>query len=815
MPNAPLPDVSAEKLSVLLGEIVDFALAITDAEFGNIQLVEPETGNLKIRAQRGFPDWWVDYWNNAGMGQGSCHAASRHIDRTIIDDVERSEVFAGTPGLEVQLRAGVRACQSTPIVSRSGTLLGMFSTHWTKPCCPDQRTLMLLDRLALQASHIIELAQTEAALERTNAMFRSSEARYRTLVEQAVDGIFLADPSGRYIDVNDAGAAMLGYTREDICKLSVKDVLHPEELARLPEQFAELASGAIVTSEWKFRRRDNSTFTGELVGRLLPDGRLLGVLRDVTVRRQAENAVMSAKLEAEKANAAKSHFLAAASHDLRQPLAALTLYVDTLKIQIEPRHQPLLGSMRDCITNLGELLSDLLDISKLDAGVVTPTISSFSVGSLFETLAPVHLPVARKKKLRLRFVASRRTAQTDLVLFRRMLGNLIDNAIRCTDAGGVLVGCRRRQGKMWVEVWDSGIGIPDDKTEEIFEDFKQLDDGRRTRGSGLGLAIVARTAALLGLQVRVRSRHGAGSLFAIELPPGEDLVPASVEARQKDQRKLCVALVEDNVAVRMAMTSALESTGHEVIAVECGSDLNDACYGRLPDIVLTDYRLANGETGLDVIAIARRLFGENLPALVITGETGTEFMRTMAERGVEVVHKPVELDDLIARLLEMTGNSKQSDGLTHAQVALLEAKDLDGIVQVAKRAARRITGADGACFVLREDGMCHYLDEDAIGPLWKGQRFPMSTCISGWVMEHREPAAIEDIYLDARIPLEAYRKTFVHSLLAVPLGTVQPSGALVVYWSIKRPPTAQEKQELLSLADMTAAAMNRVEQPVV
>jgi CheY-like chemotaxis protein len=296
----------------------------------------------------------------------------------------------------------------------------------------------------------------------------------------------------------------------------------------------------------------------------------------------------------------------------------------------------------------------LLDLSKLDAGVVTPNLSIFPIAEMLATLVSVHAPEARLKGLRLRCVPSRLSVHSDTVLFRRMLGNLIANAIRYTERGGVLIGCRRRQGKTWVEVWDSGIGIAEHQTQEIFEEFRQLGDAARNRGSGLGLAIVAKTAALLGLEVAVRSWPGRGSVFAIELPvptapPIEPETPM-FEERAWTCRALCIALVEDNLIVRQALAYALQDIGHQVLAAASGAELQAQLDSLRPDVIITDYRLAAGETGFDVIATVRAALGDDLPAILITGDTDPDLMRSMVDRGIIVLHKPVQIETLAACL---------------------------------------------------------------------------------------------------------------------------------------------------------------------
>lgn len=386
-------------------------------------------------------------------------------------------------------------------------------------------------------------------------------------------------------------------------------------------------------------------------------GNIVVAHENITERKNAEDAAKFAQREAERANDAKSRFLAAASHDLRQPLSALGIYVGVLKNKVAPVDAPLLNNMAKCVDSLSELLTDLLDISKLDAGVVTPVTSEFSVADLLASMLAVHEPEALLKGLRLRAVASSLHARTDPVLFRRIIGNLIANAVRYTERGGVLIGCRRHQGKHWIEVWDSGIGIPEEMIADVFEEFRQLDNEARNRGSGLGLAIVAKSAALLGLEIRVCSRAGKGSMFALELPLGERS-KAVIELKQ-ELRPLHVALVDDNTQILHAMVFALEEIGgHRITAATSGAALFAQLGTQSPDIVVSDFRLGQGQTGFDVIKNARALFGNDLPALLITGDTDPMLIRSMADRGIIVQHKPLDIETLQACIAQATSGHK-------------------------------------------------------------------------------------------------------------------------------------------------------------
>lgn len=373
---------------------------------------------------------------------------------------------------------------------------------------------------------------------------------------------------------------------------------------------------------------------------------------DITASYNAAAELKRAHKEAERANQAKSRFLAAASHDLRQPLTALALYVATLDQVLGTEHPRLLQNMTDCVLNLSKLLTDLLDLSKLEAGIVTPVLRDFAIDTVINRVVATQAPLAQLKGLRLHHASRSLFVRTDPALLERLILNLISNAVRYTERGGILVGYRRRNGKTWLEVWDTGIGIPAHLTDEVFEEFRQIGDRCEDGGSGLGLAIVARTAALLNLQIRVQSREGKGSMFAIELPPGR--AHRIVDHSQPERRNLRIALVDDNQQVLDALDYSLSSVGHEVIAATSGASLAEGLAGEAPDVVISDYRLSRNETGMDVIDNCKRQFGDTLPAVLVTGDTDPQVLRTMNNRGIVVQHKPLQLESLLDCLARLT-----------------------------------------------------------------------------------------------------------------------------------------------------------------
>ncbi len=375
---------------------------------------------------------------------------------------------------------------------------------------------------------------------------------------------------------------------------------------------------------------------------------------DISARKWAEASLQQARLAAERANNAKSRLLAAVSHDLRQPLSALGLYVGLLEHRCDGGEAMLIRSMKDCVASLSALLTDVINLSKLESGVLQPTVRDFPVDELLARVVSVNAAEAMLKRLALRRAAcpANLCARTDPVLFARILDNLVSNAVRYTESGAVLVGCRRFGGKRWVEVWDSGVGIAEHSLQEIFDEYRQLDNADRIHGSGLGLAIVEKLARLLGLQIRVASRPGRGSMFAVELPPGRATHAAGLAP--PPLRKLRVALVEDNPDACRRIGDALREVGHRVLIAPGGAELLALLDGSAPDVVVADYRLRREESGFEAIETVRKAYGEHLPAVILADHIQPGIMRSMADRGIVVQRKPAELERLVLSIAQLT-----------------------------------------------------------------------------------------------------------------------------------------------------------------
>jgi signal transduction histidine kinase len=364
------------------------------------------------------------------------------------------------------------------------------------------------------------------------------------------------------------------------------------------------------------------------------------------------------------ANLAKSRFLAAASHDLRQPLHALNLFLDQRRGETDQVERSRLDSQIDtAVAAMNELFNSLLDISKLDAGVLAPSISEFPVDYLLKRIETTFGAAARENGLRLRVVSSRAWIRSDFILLERILLNLVSNAVRYTERGGVVVGCRHRNGRLRIDVCDSGIGIPEDQRRNIFGEFYQLDGGEKDRrgGLGLGLAIVERLCGILDHPIELASSVGRGSRFSVlvpSAPAGTAEAPLDMPRALVDsERGKLVMVIDDDELVRDGTRGLLKSWGCLVVTAESEdaamAQLADP--GRRPDVIISDYHLAQGKAGFELIDRLRRACGTQIPAFLISGDTAPERLREASASGYYLLHKPVlpiTLRSVVSQLLK-------------------------------------------------------------------------------------------------------------------------------------------------------------------
>ncbi|MFD1561904.1 ATP-binding protein [Paraburkholderia silviterrae] len=383
----------------------------------------------------------------------------------------------------------------------------------------------------------------------------------------------------------------------------------------------------------------------------------IGLIRQLTEEKE----------RAELANRSKSQFLAAASHDLRQPTHALGLYIATLRALTDApviervALRDIAERLRTALKGMSQLLNVLLDISRLDAGVIEVEPSRFPLQQELDALENQFLHAASAKNLTLRIRPTDIWLDTDAVLLHNVLTNLVSNAVRYTSQGGILVACRRRRANVEIQVFDTGVGVASDQLPNIFREFYQVGNAARDReqGLGLGLAIVQRTAALLGANILVRSMPGRGSIFSVTLPAAEDVAPSAarvetppVQAAAGHARKT-ILIVDDDRDVLVGTQTLLRAWGHTVVAAQ---SLEQAiavagAQGSALQLVVTDFRLARRVTGVDVIRAVSEAIGRAIPAIIITGDTSAEGISAASSSGYRILHKPLDPHEM-QRLIE-------------------------------------------------------------------------------------------------------------------------------------------------------------------
>jgi two-component system CheB/CheR fusion protein len=403
------------------------------------------------------------------------------------------------------------------------------------------------------------------------------------------------------------------------------------------------------------------------VRRILPyrtqDQRVEGVVitfADITERRHTADALETAERQAQLATVAKSRFLAAASHDLRQPLQTLALLQGLLAKTVEgEKARKLVARFDETLGAMSGMLNTLLDINQIEAGTVHADIVRFPIDDLLERLRDEFTYLAEAQRLVLHVVSCGVSVESDPRLLEQMIRNLLSNALKYTRHGKVLLGCRRHDGMVSIEIWDTGIGIPPGELRAIFDEYHQVDNPARERGRGLGLglSIVQRLGKLLGHNVRVRSHLGKGSLFAIDivLPPTD---PATVSRHLRDSkdrgnveavgRTGAILVIEDDPEVRELLELFLQDEGHRAATAPNGAmALELVARGTIrPDLILADYNLPDRMNGLEVTAKLREQLRHQIPAIILTGDTSTGTLRDIASHDCAQLNKPVKLKEL-------------------------------------------------------------------------------------------------------------------------------------------------------------------------
>jgi len=377
-----------------------------------------------------------------------------------------------------------------------------------------------------------------------------------------------------------------------------------------------------------------------------------------------ERKVVERTHELELANTAKSRFFAMASHDLRQPLHALGLFVAQLRMPLKSKERAKMVERIDAaVGEMDEMFDSLLDVSKLDAGVITPKITEFPVARLLQKIERTFDQAAREKGLRLRVMQNGAWVRSDPMLLERIVRNLVSNAVRYTSRGGIVVGCRRHGEMLRIETWDSGAGIPEDQKQNIFGEFVQLPASERNRdgGLGLGLAIVDRLCLLLNLQIDLASTVGRGSRFTIVVPMADERVASPEGVKSAHPAGFAVKgkiilVIDDAPIVREGTSGLLGKWGYSVLTAGSGEAalIQLAERQQRPDLIISDYHLGDGKTGIEAIARLRETFNMPIPAFLISGDTDPQRLREARAAHYHLLHKPVRpmaLRNMLRRFL--------------------------------------------------------------------------------------------------------------------------------------------------------------------
>ena len=493
----------------------------------------------------------------------------------------------------------------------------------------------------------------------------------RSALDSAPDAMVITDEQGIIRHANRQVTVLFGFPHEQIVGERIEILLPERFRARhLAHRQSYMSSVRVrpmgVGLDLFGLRQDGSEFPVEISLSPIEQGErvlVAAAIRDVTDRKHVEAELIVARQSAERAresadraNQAKSRFLATASHDLRQPLQTLSLLNGVLRRSIvETDAQEVLGQQDQAIGAMARLLNALLDISKLESGAVTPDVTDFTVRSLFEELRVEFSSLAASKGLTFNVISSEDSVHSDRSLVEQILKNLLSNAIKYTRQGWVALRCLREPSSVRIEVLDTGVGIPQDQQRYIYDEFYQIDvpTNRAREGYGLGLSIVRRLVTLLDLKLEVHSEVGKGSLFALSLPVGHAVAGATALERgqlapRATRGAAHILLVEDDASVRDATRMLLKGEGYKVTAVASLAEaLAQASRDAAPELIVTDYHLKDGETGMQVIVALREKLGVPLGAVLITGDTSAAVHELRLDAKLRLASKPMKAEELL------------------------------------------------------------------------------------------------------------------------------------------------------------------------
>ena len=505
-----------------------------------------------------------------------------------------------------------------------------------------------------------------------------SEAYFRHLLESAPDAMITIDDQGKIAIVNGQAVEMFGYDRESLLgqpiELLLPDRLHEAHVAHRQKflsvpRLRPMGAGMPLLA----KRRDGSEFPVEISLSPIESraGRFVSsVIRDVTERKRMEGEIIAARQAAERANKANSAFLAAASHDLRQPVQALSLLNGALRRTVsDERALQMVESQEHSLTAMTNLLNSLLDISRLDAGAVKPQLEVFPIQRLIDRLSDEFARQAQHTGLEFSASSCPAVINSDPNLLAEVIQNLVSNAIRYTDKGSVQLDCVEQDGQCVIKVTDTGIGIPEDQLDEIFREFHQCKaPGASKEGFGLGLAIVKRLSDLLSLTIKVESDIGRGSCFSVSMPAVQEEAAAEdvddvADTELQEAASGLVILIEDDVHVANAWGLLLEADGYRVATAESASEAHALLnyVDETPALLISDFHLLDGSTGVEAVSVIRDYYDMPIPAFIVSGDTSKVVKDARLLDNCTLMCKPIDTNRLLsaARIAVASGRVPQ------------------------------------------------------------------------------------------------------------------------------------------------------------
>jgi len=651
-------------------------------------------------------DLFVGTLSNAGLVEGRRHHSGHTVDdlttllqrfmgyRRTVDSL--NQLARQQPQLDLHKDAPINALLIHHCERTLSGIIGASSARVVVETSLNDKAVHLGDMVSIVGEAAKAVSFNRGLLQATI----DNVSQGITVIDQDLNLVMW---NQRYLELFDfpEGVVTVGTPVKEIIRLSALQgeygQIDPAKI--VADRLSMIAKGEQHRS---IRYRQNGTVI-EVRGNAMPDGGYVNTYTDISEQHAAETALRSsqdellqaneslelrveertqtlskvnqeleqARAQADASHQSKTRFLAAASHDLLQPLNAAKLFSTALSqrqatLQQDPQSVELSTHLDASLTNAEQLISDLIEVSKLDGGSLKPNQKHFKVAPLLDQLASEFNVLCQNKHLTFSLKCSRSTLFSDPAMLRRVLQNFLTNAIRYTAKGKVVLGCRRHAKGLEIQVWDTGFGIPQERLDDIFVEFKRLETGPHAQqnGIGLGLAIAQRTANTLGHELRVNSSYGEGSMFSITVPWGDaDLVKATtsknnVTANHQQLEGSIVLVIDNEPAILQGMQAMMQQWGCKVYCAASSTEAQNLV-GTLaksdePNLILADYHLDGSLLGTDAIADIRLALHNEIPAIVITADRSPQMKKTVAEAGFGLIHKPLKpavLRKLINRLL--------------------------------------------------------------------------------------------------------------------------------------------------------------------